>query len=460
MRSKLLVFFLLSVLCGCIKPDTNPNNEIHEVTVVLEEKGLEVKQPNYREEEQIALHQVDKYLTGDLTVDKAVAIALLNSPRLKAAYEEVGVSKAKLAQAKILKNPVFDLAYRFSLKKDYKDTISMNLLQSFLDNILIPSRKKLAKAELESIKAKLAADIINTIAEVKIAYFSYITAKKNYQLAADLTLAKELAYEVSKNFYEQGNITELVKEKSLLRYELMKIDLANLETDVLEKKEKINELLGLYGKQVLWKAPMEISICIKSPQEDLQNVENTAIQQSLNLQMIRYQLLMTAKEYNIMVSEKVFSPWNLGVSSEREDDGAWSVGPAIVLALPFFDIGAATSAIGQAEIYRQWNLYTAQAIKIRTMARTARIQLLNAYRKAKYYESKVLRHQEEIFKLMHQQYNAMQVSVYDLLIAKEQEIEAKMAVIDLQKNWLIATIFLEQLLLGSTPMQEIGVMIK
>ncbi|PIS01387.1 MAG: hypothetical protein COT84_02545, partial [Chlamydiae bacterium CG10_big_fil_rev_8_21_14_0_10_35_9] len=90
MRSKLLVFFLLSVLCGCIKPDTNPNNEIHEVTVVLEEKGLEVKQPNYREEEQIALHQIDKYLTGDLTVDKAVAIALLNSPRLKATYEEVG----------------------------------------------------------------------------------------------------------------------------------------------------------------------------------------------------------------------------------------------------------------------------------------------------------------------------------------------------------------------------------
>jgi len=459
MRSKLLVFFLLSVLCGCIKPDTNPNNEIHEVTVVLEEKGLEVKQPNYREEEQIALHQIDKYLTGDLTVDKAVAIALLNSPRLKATYEEVGVSKAKLAQAKILKNPIFDLAYRFSLKKDYKDTISMNLLQSFLDNILIPSRKKLAKAELESIKAKLAADIINTIAEVKTAYFSYIAAKKSYQLATDLTLAKELAYEVSKNFRKQGNITELEKEKSLLRYELMKIDLANFETDVLEKKERVNELLGLYGKQVLWKAPIEISICIKDPQ-DLQNVENIAIQQSLNLQMIRYQLLMTAKEYNIMVSEKVFSPWNLGVSSEREDDGTWSVGPAIVLALPFFDIGAATSAIGQAEIYRQWNLYTAQAIKIRTMARTARIQLLNAYRKAKYYENKVLRHQEEIFKLMHQQYNAMQVSVYDLLIAKEQEIEAKMAVINLQKNWLISTIFLEQLLLGSTPMQEMGVLKK
>ncbi len=50
---------------------------------------------------------VDQMLGDQLTIDEAVAIALINNRGLRATLERTGVARADLIQAGLLENPVF-----------------------------------------------------------------------------------------------------------------------------------------------------------------------------------------------------------------------------------------------------------------------------------------------------------------------------------------------------------------
>src|SRR4051812_29027480 len=56
---------------------------------------------------------VETLLRATLTADRAVQIALLNNRNLQATFEEIGVAKADLLEAGLLKNPSFDASVRF-----------------------------------------------------------------------------------------------------------------------------------------------------------------------------------------------------------------------------------------------------------------------------------------------------------------------------------------------------------
>jgi len=56
------------------------------------------------EDRQIA-DRVTQLLTGGLTRERAVSIALVNNPHLQATYESLDISQADLVQAGLISNP-------------------------------------------------------------------------------------------------------------------------------------------------------------------------------------------------------------------------------------------------------------------------------------------------------------------------------------------------------------------
>ena len=141
---------------------------------------------------------------------------------------------------------------------------------------------------------------------------------------------------------------------------------------------------------------------------------------------------------------------SLGGGAERED-GKWKVGPVVEFPLPLFDQGQARLGRASAALRRAEHEYYALGVRIRSTIRAVYERVQGAQDRALYYRDILLPLQERIVNETLLQYNAMQLGVFDLLRAREQQIQAAIAYIDTLRDYWLARTDLAQLLSGRLP---------
>ncbi len=453
--TKQIPLFAILMLCisSCTRVDTNPQPIFNQVQGdIIKLTGQNVYWDSSMED-MIAPISVEKLLQEELTEDFVIQIALLNNQNLQAVYESLGIAKAQLAQAGLLKNPIFSFAYRFSTSSTITDLIDIGLFQNFLEMLLIPLKKKMACAELAATKAMVITQVLDVIADTKIAFYTLKAAKQTWDIKKQILLATELSYEAAQKLCEVGNIRDLDVSLKQSLYEQAKLEVASWEIATLEAREKLNILMGLWGRQIDWEVSSTLPT-IPVKEEDFEDIENVAIANSIDLKIAYKDLLATAARFGIDTTKLVFPQIDIGVSSER-DDSVWFVGPALSLAIPLFDFGQANSAKARAKIMQQWNAYTALAIDIRSEARSSRFFLINAFRQSQYLEKVIVPLAEQITHSTLLQHNAMQLGIFELLLAKQSELERKIQHIHMQQDYWVSKVRLQTLLhghvLGSQP---------
>lgn len=429
-----------------MKVDTDPNPSFSQVqNEVVDKTGQNIYWDKALQD-SIAPISVQELLQEELTEDLAVQIALLNNQNLQGVYETLGIAKAQLTQAGLLKNPIFSFSYRFATQSSFTGLIDMSLIQNFLEILLIPLKKRMALAEIEVTKAAVTTQVLDVIAQTKIAFYTLQAKEEVWNLKKQIFLATELSYEAAQKLFEAGNIKELKVSTERSVYEQAKLEVASLEVAVLEARENLNMLMGLWGRQIDWKIAKKLPH-IPEKEDSFNNIENDAIKTSLDLQMARQGLLATAARFGIDTTKLVIPEFNLGIGSEREDS-VWYVGPAFSIPIPFFDFGQANSAKARAKIMQEWNQYTALAIEIRSKARTFRFSLLNAFRQSRYMEKVIVPLAEQITHSTLLQHNAMQLGVFRLLSAKREELEKRVQSILMKQDYWINKVVLQTLLNG------------
>lgn len=447
LKKRYLVCLLLCVT-SCTRIDTNAQPVFHEVQEEITNLTGQNVYWDSSLEDTITPISVEKMLEEELTEDFIVQIALLNNRSLQATYEGLGIAKAQLAQAGLLKNPIFSFSYEFSTQLAVTDLINIGLLQNFLEILLMPLKKRTARAELEATKDRVTTQILSVIAETKIAFHTLQASQQIWNLQKLILLANELAYEAAEKLFEAGNIKDLEVSMERSLYEQAKLEVASWEIAVLEARERLNILMGLWGQQIEWKISDDLR-ALPSKEGDYTDIENSAIANSIDLKAAYNELIATASRFGIDTSRIVFPQLDIGVASER-DEGVWYAGPAFNLAIPFFDRGKANSAKARAEIMQQWNQYTALAIEIRSAARSSRFSLLNAFGQSRYAKEIIVPLSKEVTHLTLLQHNAMQLGIFHLLSAKRRELEKEIQAAQLQRDYWVAKIRLQTLLNGHT----------
>jgi glycine/D-amino acid oxidase-like deaminating enzyme len=92
--------------------------------------------------------RVATMLQDDLTADEAVAIAMVNSPRLQVTLAELGIARADLIDASTISNPVFEAELRFPAAPYHP--FELSIAQSLIDLIQLPRRRALGRATRRS----------------------------------------------------------------------------------------------------------------------------------------------------------------------------------------------------------------------------------------------------------------------------------------------------------------------
>ena len=95
--------------------------------------------------------------------------------------------------------------------------------------------------------------------------------------------------------------------------------------------------------------------------------------------------------------------------------------------------------------------YYALGVRIRSTARLVQERLQGAEDRARYYRDILLPLRERIVHETQLHYNAMQLGVFELLRAREQQIQAAVAYVDTLLDYWLARTDLEQLLSGRLP---------
>ncbi len=430
---RVISFFLVIafIMNGCGRVDTNSEPLIHQVQDEISQVYWDSSFDHV-----IVPISTKSLLQNALTDETAIQIALLNNRHLQSVYESLGVAKADLAQAGLLKNPIFSFSYEFSMQSAVTDLINFGLMQNFLELLMIPMKKRVAEAELDASKNNLAAELLGVIVNTKVAFFTLLAYTQIGELKKEILLANELSYEAAKKLFAAGNIKDLEVAMEQTLYEQAKLQVASWEIAILDARERLNVLMGLWGNQIEWRVSQNLP-SLPSAEEDYANIENVSITNSYDLKIAYNNLVATAAGFGIDTSKFIFPALDIGAAAER-DEGVWYVGPAINLALPFFDRGKANSARARAKIMQLWNQYLALAIDIRSCARSSRFSLLNAFRMCRYTQEITVPLAEEVTHLTLLQHNAMQLGIFHLLSAKRRELENKVQSKELQLEYWIA----------------------
>jgi len=401
-------------------------------------------------EDREADKKIGELLSKELTVDAAVQIALLNNRSLQAEYEELGVAQAELVQAGLLKNPVFGGTYRFPLDPGHLAGIEADLVTDFVQLLTRGAAKKIASLNLEATIFRVGNAVIKHAYETKKAWYTVVAAEQMLAMRRIINEAAQAAVEVAQKQYDAGTINELdlANEQSL--FAQVSLDLRRTEGSVVTAREHLNRLMGTFGTQTKWRTVGKLPELPKSD-PSLDHLELLAVKRRLDLLAARRDVEVLSYGLALAKNTRWAGFVDAGVSFERKPEGIRLLGPTVAFEIPIFDQRQAAIAKIEAMLRQAKAREYALAVDVRSEVRETRNDVLVSRAVAETYGNKLVPLRVKVVELSQQYYDAMLLGVFQLLLAKQQEIEAFRSFIDAARDYWIARADLDLATGGALP---------
>lgn len=437
---------LLALASACVPVDAGYQDVRRTTAARLPQGAQDVRWA--RHEAKAPTAEVRALLERPLNADAAVRVALLNNARLQAAFEELGVARARLVQALALPNPSVEGALHFH--GGAGPDLELGAMIDLSDLFFLPAAGGPAKSALKAAQASVAGQALDLALEARVAFYEYQAAQQILELRSTIVDALGASFDAARRLYEAGNITDLAFASEQALYEEGRVAFTQAEAEVQARREQLAAVLGVWGADASFTTEPRLSDELAPDDGALQGVEARAIERSLDLEIARLRFEAAAKGANLATARGWVPELRAGVSAER-DDGEWGVGPAVELELPLFYQGQGESAAAEAEARRQRKLHTELAVRIRATARALASRLRSTTLSLEQYQTTLLPLREHIVSETQLQYNAMNVGLFQLLQAKRDQIETGRRYIELLRGYWVTKAELDQLVAGRLP---------
>jgi outer membrane protein, heavy metal efflux system len=428
-RAALAAAALLAVGCASVPRDAG----VGDVRKIVEERsGQRIAWSPDQPIEPPSDDTLRPLLAGELTVERAVEIALANNRDLLATLEELGVARADLIAASTVRNPVFDGEVRFPGKP-----FEIGIMQTLIDLFQLPRRRALGAAAFEAARLRATGAVLGFAAEVRWDYYTLQAAQQALAQQRTMAAAAEVSAELARRQHDAGNISDLDLENEQALYERAKLDLARAELDEIQSRERLLAALGALETLPLT-LPAQAPPDEGGQEHSLEEVE-AALPRRLDLSIAQAELEAARRALPLSRSE-VWDGLALGAHHEREPEGESTTGPAVEIPIPLFDRGLAGRTRAVANLRRAEQRLHALTVNARSEARAAREQLLEARARADYLRSVIVPRRQRILSLTQLEYNAMQRGVFDLIRARQGLSDAlREQVMAIRDYWLART---------------------
>lgn len=396
-------------------------------------------------EQELEAH-VTSRLAAPLGIDDAVHIALLNHRGLQAAYFELGISQADMAQAARLHNPTFSFK---RIKGDDGLAIERTLGIGLVEALTLPLSSRIEAQRYQQAKLKLAHAIQSHALEVRRAWIEAVAAQQGLDYARQVQKAANASAELAARMANAGNWSALdrAREQAFNAEAVAGIGRASKERTAT--REKLARLMGLWGKHTAFTLPETLPELPAAPAE-LDDIEQRAIGARLDIRAARMDVDATAAALGLTRATRFINVMELGLVREREGSHKLR-GYEVSLEIPLFDWGGARQARAEAVYMQSASVLAQAAIDARSEAREHYLAYRTAYDLARHYRDQVIPLRKEISRETLLRYNGMLESVFELIADAREQIGAVREAIEAQKDFWIEETNLQGALGGRLP---------
>jgi cobalt-zinc-cadmium efflux system outer membrane protein len=447
MRRCVLLLVALNGACAGVSPERGHDQV---AAIVSERTGHKTRWEKGPPDDAQIAQWVRELTAQGLTRARAVEIALVNNPALQATYEELGISQADMVQAGLLRNPAFGLDLGFRLNNGETDEVRLSLVQDFLDLIVLPLRKQIAREQFETDILNVANRALEVAAEVDKAFVAAETSVDLVAFRRTIVEGSAAAADFAQRQLEAGNVSELDRATEAAAYQQAKLDLAREEVQLLEARERVNRLLGLWGETTSWRfaeplAPM--------PDADprLEHLEAFAISRRLDVAVARRRVALLAKAVDLARSTRYVGRLDVGVDMHQDPNGPLLLGPNLVIELPIFDQRQAVIARLEAQRRAQERRLQEVSVDARSEVRLAALRLQTGRQVLLHYRDVLVPLRKTVSEQALLHYNGMFISVFQLLTAKQSELDARRGYLEALRDYWSARADLTRALGGWLP---------
>lgn len=384
------------------------------------------------EDEQVR-KAVRELLSRELSVDGAVQVALLNNRHLQAMYEELGVAQADLVQAGLLKNPVLGGETHWPLDKG-GSTFELNLVQDFLSLFTLGARKRIAEAQLEGAKLRVASLVIQVAYETKVAFYGVQAAQQMLAMRKVIAEAAAAGVELAQKQHKAETINDLTLANEQSLFAQIQLDVRRAEADLAAARERLNRAMGAWGPDTGWRASPKLPE-VAAEEPSFERLESFAVEHRLDLGAARKDVEVVSYGLALAKNVRWIGGLDAGLTIHRETEGVRLIGPSVSLQIPLFDQGQAVIARLEAQLREAKAREYAMAVEIRSEVRELRARLGAARGIVEAYQRSIVPLRERIVALSQQQYDAMLLGVFQLLSAKQAEISAYRELIESVRDY-------------------------
>ena len=439
-----LVMSAVLGLSGCATvPSRGGLAQVQEVT--RQRVAMRVEWLQGRTEDSLADAFVGRVLRGEVPADSAIQVALLRNRRLQATFEDLGIAQADLVQAGLIANPVFS-GEALVARGGGRPVQLASVVFPFIDALQRPLRRRVAEREFVATRARVTDAVIALATDVRALYVEAQAAEQLVEMRAAVLDATEASATAAKALHAAGNFSDLDLAQEQAQAAEARLQLIRARADRQVARAGLERVMGVGGDSSWFVSPRLLHPADSAVR--VATLEEMARVRRLDLQAARHEAEAMARALGLTRSFALLPDGTIGVAYEREPDGTFR-GGSLSIPLPLFDQGQARVAKGRALLRQSIARHDALAVEIGADVRAHEARAVAAQGRADHLRRVVLPLRRRLVDEAQKFVNAMEQSVFTLLLAKQAEIDAGQAYVESLRDYWTARAQLERAVGGS-----------
>lgn len=392
---------------------------------------------------------VDEILASPIDADAAVRLAMANNRELRATLRELGISRSRLLTAGLLANPTVEA----ELTPERQSAVAMRVEWDLASVILAPLRAEAASADVDVARFDAAEAVLETGYRVREAFYGLEAAEESYAIAQRALEAQLTARDAARALAEAGNLRPLDVRVREAAFEEERVAVAERELEVLVARERLQRLLCLHGDDTGWTLAGTLAAAPETL-ADPDDLETRAVDASLALRALAATMVGHARRAGLARTEALLPELLvdlhalIGTADTTMATPSTALGGGVALRLPIFDQGGGRVAMHEHALDAAFERYVGTAIDVRSAAREARARVRSSALRARHYATIVVPARQQVLDETVLQYDAMQVSIFQLLEALRARQDSEIAAVRTRAEYWTEAAAMDALLAG------------
>jgi cobalt-zinc-cadmium efflux system outer membrane protein len=371
-----------------------------------------------------------------VSAEEAVAVALWNSPAFEATLADLGIAKADLLDAQLLRNPVLSLLFPVGPKQlEWTLQFAVDALWQR------PRRVAAASLNLQAVGQRLVADGLTLVANVRQAYADAIAAERRVALAAENVELVGRITEITEARLRAGDISELEARAARADAAQVQVVSRSLSHDRDDFRLALIRLMGLDTPpaQLQLAAPAAAPVAACGPPDILLR-DALASRPDLRAAELAIEAAGARASWERARVVNLIATLDANGAGTR----GYEIGPGFSAELPIFSRNQGGISRAQAELERASRSYLALQVQIAADVRSALLRVDQAREALQAWERDIVPLLQTEARQAETAYQAGEVALLNVLDANRRLVQARVSQFETSVNLQKAAIALDR----------------